>query len=268
MASKFALSWPPIVCLNSLDHDLGVHRCLHMISASKCISNYTRLEPPSSHDDGLKVHLQTRSITACEYIFKELRRVYGNTAETDVHRVTGSKCSADPRVDRHYPISISSYHTMKIHTVSFPPSGLTCSVRNVDHQRQVVSYLLTQIPHSLNKKRSFSWIPFGCCARCGRVLMVVSLPSSSIVSPQWPLSGASLSSLNGRVQVLLRLCSTTICSQIDRMYTYTEAWIMHPILWCSESCESNNDEYDKTKYLMGVRCAKVSRRSAQRSQEL
>ena len=52
--------------------------------------------------------------------------------------------------------------------------------------------------------------------------MLGYLPSSSIVSPQRPASGASPSSLNGRVQMLLRLCSTTICGQIDHMDIYTD----------------------------------------------
>jgi len=60
--------------------------------------------------------------------------------------------------------------------------------------------------------------------------MVGSLPSSSIVSPQRPASGVFLSSLNGPVQVLLRLCSTTICSEIDRMYIHRKTQIMHAIL--------------------------------------
>jgi len=42
-----------------------------------------------------------------------------------------------------------------------------------------------------------------------------------IFPPQWPPS-ASLSSLNRRLQVLLRLRSSTVCSQIDRMYIYRE----------------------------------------------
>jgi hypothetical protein len=37
----------------------------------------------------------------------------------EVDRVTGSIYSADSGVDRHHLISISSYHTMKIHSI-FP----------------------------------------------------------------------------------------------------------------------------------------------------
>ena len=36
--------------------------------------------------------------------------------------------------------------------------------------------------------------------------------------------------LNGCVHVLLRLCWTTICGQIDLMYMYAETYIMHVIL--------------------------------------
>jgi len=69
-------------------------------------SKFTRLQPPSvspdSHDYDLQVNLQTRSITTSKYIFKEQRRVYGDTEVTEVERVTGSIYSADPGVDRHH----------------------------------------------------------------------------------------------------------------------------------------------------------------------
>ena len=112
------------------------------------------------HDHGLQVHRQTRSITSSEYIFKERRWVYGNTGVMEVDRVTGSIYSADPGVDRHHLICISSHHTMKIHTLSFPTFGLTQSVRDVDprncvdHQRRVVSYLFTRYIRSSNQNRS------------------------------------------------------------------------------------------------------------------
>jgi hypothetical protein len=158
-----------------------VHLQIHSITASECISKLARLRPPSSHDHGLQMHLQTRSIMASKYICMERRRVYGDTGVTEVDRVTGSIYSADPGVDRHHLIFISSYHTMRIHTLSFPTFGLTRSVRNfVDPQRQVVSYLLTRSLRSSNQNRSFSWILFGCRERCGRVLIVGSLASSSI----------------------------------------------------------------------------------------
>jgi len=109
-----------------------------MITASK----FARSQPPSvslnSHDYGLQLHLQTRSITASKYIFKERRRVYGDTGVTEVERVTGSIYSADPGVDRHHLISISSYHTMTIHTLSFPTFGLTRSVRDIVDPRNCV----------------------------------------------------------------------------------------------------------------------------------
>jgi len=63
----------------------------------------------------------------------------------------------DPGVDRHHLIFISSCHTTKIHTLSFPTFGLTQSFRDfvdlrncVDPHGQVVSYLLTIFLHSSN----------------------------------------------------------------------------------------------------------------------
>jgi len=64
--------------------------------------------------------------------------VYGDTGVTAVERVMGSIYSADPGVDRHNLISISSYHTMKIHTLSFPTFGLTRSVCDIMDPRNCV----------------------------------------------------------------------------------------------------------------------------------
>ena len=149
--------------LSSLDLGLQVHLQTRSITACKCISRLARLQPASSHNHGLQVHLQTRSIPATKcitellrspsrsasqtgsikYIYKARQRLYEDTGVTEVDRVTGSMYSADPVVDRHHPISISSYHTMNIHTLSFPTFDLTCSVRDfVDPHGRVVSYLL------------------------------------------------------------------------------------------------------------------------------
>jgi len=125
--SNLAWIWPPC----SHHHCLQVHLQICSIRASKCISKLVRLRPPGSHDQGLQVHPQTRSLTASKYILKERRRVYWDTGVTEVDRVTGSIYSADPGVDRHHLISISIYHKMRIHTLSFPTFGLSCSVRAV-----------------------------------------------------------------------------------------------------------------------------------------
>jgi len=137
--SKLARSWPPSASLSSLDLSLQVHIQTRSITASKCISEFTRSTSPSAS--------QTRSN---KYIIKERQRLYGDTGVTEGDRVMGSIYSADPGVDRHHLISISTYHTMKIHTLSFPTFGLTRSVRDfvdprncVDPHGRVVSYLFT-----------------------------------------------------------------------------------------------------------------------------
>jgi hypothetical protein len=53
----------------------------------------------------------------------------------------------------------------------------------VDPHGRVVSYLLTLFLRTSSQNRSFSRIPFGCRERCGGVLMMGSLPSSSAVPP-------------------------------------------------------------------------------------
>jgi len=109
------------------------------LSVSKCISKLTQHLPPSASlcllDRTLQVHPQTQSIKASFIILKEEWRVYGHAEVTEVDRLSGSIYSADPAVDRHHLISISSYHTMNIHTLFFPTFGLTCSVQDfVDSQ--------------------------------------------------------------------------------------------------------------------------------------
>jgi len=139
--SKLDRSRPPSASPNSLDHGLKVHHWVNSTSASKFISQFIRSPSPSAS--------QTRSIM---YIFKERRRFDGATGVTEVDRVTGSIYSADPGADRHHLISISCYHTMKIHTLSFPTFGLTRSVRDprncVDPHGRVVSSLLTSLRSS------------------------------------------------------------------------------------------------------------------------
>ena len=113
----------PSASLSSLHLGLQVQPQIRLISAYRCISKLDRLRPPSaspnSLDHSLGVYLETLSITASKYIFKEQQLVYGDTGVTEVDRVTGSIYSADPGLDRHHLISISSYHTMKIHSI-FP----------------------------------------------------------------------------------------------------------------------------------------------------
>ena len=57
--------------------------------------------------------------------------------------MTGSIYSADPGVDRHHLISISSNHTIKIHTLSFPTFGLTRSVCDIVDPRNWVGFSTT-----------------------------------------------------------------------------------------------------------------------------
>jgi len=157
-------STPPIM----IDHGLEVYLPTRWITASNCIYDFTRSRPPSaspnSHNHRQQVHLRVHSVSVSKCISKHawscppstsLRSDGGCTeiqgGVTEVDSITGSIYSADSRVDRRHLFSISSYHAMKIHTLSFPTFGLTHSVRDfvdshncVDPQHSVVSYLLTR----------------------------------------------------------------------------------------------------------------------------
>jgi len=154
--SKLARSRPPSISLSTLDFDLHVQVQTRLIPASECISKLAPLGSPCLHDHDLQVHLQTHSITASKYIFKECRWLYRDTRGLEVDRAMGSIYSADRGVDRHHLISISSYHTMRMHTLSYPTFGLTRPFQHfVDAQRLVVSYLLTQFLCSSNQNLSY-----------------------------------------------------------------------------------------------------------------
>jgi hypothetical protein len=140
--SEFTRSRSPSASLTLLHHGLQVHLHTRSITASQCVSKLDRLRPPSaclsSLDLGFQVHLQTSSIMASKYIVKERRWVYGDTGIMEVESVTRSIYSGDPGVDRQHLIFISSCHTMIIHTLSFPTFALTCSCRDFVDPRYCV----------------------------------------------------------------------------------------------------------------------------------
>jgi hypothetical protein len=67
-ACQFVRSWPPTASPTSHDYGSGLNLYVHLITASKSMSNLARLWPPRSHDYGLQVHLQTHLIMASMYI--------------------------------------------------------------------------------------------------------------------------------------------------------------------------------------------------------
>jgi hypothetical protein len=103
-----------------ISHNYGLQ--VRTIIASKCISKLSGSRPPNASlsspvDLSVHVHLQTRLITATKYIFHKRLGLYGEAGVNDVDRGMGSIFSADPRVDRHHLVSISSYHIKKIHYI-------------------------------------------------------------------------------------------------------------------------------------------------------
>jgi len=67
-SSNLTSSRPPSASPNSLNHSLRVHLQTRSITATKCISKLARLRPPSSHNHGLQVHLWVHLILASKWI--------------------------------------------------------------------------------------------------------------------------------------------------------------------------------------------------------
>jgi len=77
----------------------------------KCISKLAQLGPPSSHDHGLQVHLQTRSITISECITKFTRlrppMVFPNTLDFHLQVHLQSRLITDSKLTQSWPPSAS-----------------------------------------------------------------------------------------------------------------------------------------------------------------
>jgi len=108
---------------------------------------------------------------------------YGDTGITKMDSVTGSIYLEDPGVDRH--LIIRNTHSI------FPSSWSHALLPSLHRSTQFVwfimgipSHALTLFQCSSSENHSFSQIPFGCRVRCGTVMIMSSLPSSSSVWPR------------------------------------------------------------------------------------
>jgi hypothetical protein len=117
-ASKVAWSWLPGASPTSLDYGLQEHRETCTNKASKIALLWPQSVSPSLHHHGLLLHLLTCWIAASQYLFKECWGAYGNTGVTEVDSGTESTYLANPGVYRQHFISILSYHTLKVHSIS------------------------------------------------------------------------------------------------------------------------------------------------------
>jgi len=95
-ASKFALSWPASVYLQT-----------RSITPSKSISRLAPIWPPSSHDHGLQVHLQTPSITSSKFALSWPPSAY---LETRTHAASKFARSRPPSA---YPNSLD--HSLQVY---------------------------------------------------------------------------------------------------------------------------------------------------------
>jgi len=53
----------------------------------------------------------------------------------------------------------------------------------------------------------------------------------------------------GSPKYIQSITESSLWSLYLRMYIYREAWIIHNIVWCRESCDCYNDEYDTANVL-------------------
>ena len=101
-----------------------------------------------------------------------------------MHSATGNISFGDPGVDRHHLII---RNTQSIFPSSWSHALLPSFVdpRNLcgSSWPRIPSYSFTSFLPSPSQNRSFSWIPCGYHARCGGVLLMGCLPSSSTVAP-------------------------------------------------------------------------------------
>jgi len=194
-----------------LDHGLPVHRWVQSIPVSNCISKLARSRPQCAYlgslNLGHQLHLQTCSITASECISEftqsrppsvsfnshnDILQVHRYWARGGVQRYRGNGGG----------LSVGEYIFRR-------PRGRYTST----HFHLIVSY--NENTHSiLPNFWSLSLFPRW---RGSTPLRGFSRPGSMISSHFLP----RLLDLEP-IQMLLRLCSTTISGQIDRTYTYRD----------------------------------------------
>jgi len=254
-SSNLARSLPASASPNLLNHGLPMHPWVHSISVSNCISNLAQSRPQSaslsSLNLGLQLHLQTRSITASQCISEFTQswspiaspssRNHGLKLQLWVHSISASKCIS--KLTRSLPRSVS---------LSSPNPGLqthlsTCSITAskyiVNEPRRVYGNTgVTEVDwatgstysgdHGVDrhhlifissyhkwKIHTLSFPTFGV----SRSFRDVVDPRNCMDSHSWVVSYLLTFFLgDGSLQVLLWLCSTTICGQIDRMYIYRD----------------------------------------------
>jgi len=123
-----------------------------------------------------------------------------------------------------------SYHLISVfnkkQTPSFASFDLTRSDWDsvdpwhcVDPHSRPVSYLLTLCQHSSSQNHCFSWVPWGIPREVWRSVMMGSLPSGSVVSPQ-RISSA-----------LTRALSFGLFCFIHTVFTLIRVWqsLSHPL---------------------------------------
>jgi hypothetical protein len=122
------------------------------------------------------------SISVPNYIYPLCRSMRGRVSPSSPHH--GLKVQLRTR-------SIMASQCITQFTLMWPQWA---SLNSLDHG-QVVSYLLTHLQCSFSCNRSRLRFLFGCRERRGGMRTVGPLPLSSVISPRWPPSGASLHSL-------------------------------------------------------------------------
>jgi len=194
-------------------------RNINLIKASKCSSELLDL--------GSQNHLQTLSITASNCIFELLDR--GLQLPLQTCSMTACKFISWVTSSRHPNVSpIPLDHGLYLQlwgTQSRPPNA---SPNALDHGLQVHLWVNRSRPPNTSPNPLNHSLKVHVCVQPNLGpqvhLQTHSIAAAKYISsftPSLPPS-ASLSSLNQHLEVLLRLCSSTVCNQIGHMYIYRE----------------------------------------------
>ena len=213
--------WPPSTPPLLLNWFCKVHLWVHTILASKCIFQFARSRPASVHDNGVQGYLQRCSITASKFAQSWHQSESPNLFDNGIHNwmIISSMCIS------HIGLIIASKCISNI-----PRSRAQCLVLS-SHENALQVYV--------------------------RVQLISGSKCISNLTPFWPSCG-SLSSDKYCLQVhhcVLRMdvftcsahCGRVLCAVRFTVRNYIERLrkTIHAILWCSKSCDSNKDEYDR-----------------------
>lgn len=236
---NLARIWPPTTTPNTLDHSLQLSLQSLLITASKI-----------SRSGSSSEYLQTLSIPAC--------RCISNYAGSWYPVVSPTMCDYDLQ-SQHQPdmiitsecICISSrWRTGDIAERQCKPRIISTPLHLTMHRKEIPEKVRLLLDEHRKRMRGYEWTRGYDKPYKVRVWMIAW---QELVTP-WPGNDTVRFLVNKMMSMYRRVCQiyTGYCGVHLYMYIYRKTSAIHAIVWCSQSCYTNKNGYDKLSALQSL----------------